>query len=90
MDNDHRGDDVHPVEAAEREDYEGLRPIEDAPRDGTKIIVTLDGLKQEAYVYVDIEDPFRRPWVWGDLSGAYPFDEVSGWMPLLAAPTEGE
>jgi hypothetical protein len=80
-DHTHRGDDVHSVEAVEREANGGLQPIETAPKDGTKITVDLDGVEQDGFVYIDIEDPFRAPWVWGDISGAYPFDEVNGWMP---------
>jgi hypothetical protein len=85
-DHTHRGDDVHSVEAAEREDG-GWQLIETAPtKKGSKFLV-FDG--------VGIWKAWRHK---GEISGYevdgcdLPCDSspISHWMPLPAAPTEGE
>jgi hypothetical protein len=86
-DHTHRGDDVHSVEAAMKDANGGWQPIADAPtREGAEFLV-FDG--------VGIWKAWRQD---GEISG-YEVDgcdlpcdgsPISHWMPLPAAPTEGE
>jgi hypothetical protein len=86
-DHTHRGDDVHPVEAAEREANGGWQPIADAPTKKGSEFLVFDG--------VGIWKAWRNK---GEISGyevdgyALPCDgsPISHWMPLPAAPTEGK
>jgi hypothetical protein len=89
-DHTHRGDDVHSVEMAMRDHDEGVmgwQPIADAPtRKGSEFLV-FDG--------VGIWKAWRHK---GEILGYevdgcdLPCDRspISHWMPLPAAPTEGE
>jgi hypothetical protein len=85
-DHTHRGDDVHSVEAAEREDG-GWQLIETAPTKKGSEFLVFDG--------VGIWKAWRHK---GEILG-YEVDgcdlpsdgsPISHWMPLPAAPTEGE
>ena len=82
----HRGDDVHPVEAAMRDD--GWQPIETAPKDGTDILIGGDhgysgGVLQAEWGITRLGHPAG----WVDMEGdTY---NPTHWMPLPAAPTEG-
>ena len=84
-DHTHRGDDVHSVELAAREANGGWQPIETAPKDGTHIILSCKFLPND----------------WRIKIGGWRFDKnnwqlfggswtPTHWMPLPAAPTEGE
>jgi hypothetical protein len=98
----HRGDDVHPVEAAMRDHDEGMtgwQPIETAPKDGTFIL--------GAYFYNGHEPDYsivrwnKKDWLGycdgdrsilsqGDTYTDYHEPFCTHWMPLPAAPTEGK
>jgi hypothetical protein len=87
-DNDHRGDDVHPVEAAMREDSDVVwHAISSAPRDGTKIKVV--SVEDGVWYQSDTAwwDRMTGRWENGDVYGSW---NVTYWRPLPAAPTEGE
>jgi hypothetical protein len=88
-DHTHRGDDVHSVEAAELEANGGWQPIETAPKDGTMVDL-----------FASIEDCSGRApnYYWSGKIRAWRYmhggeiapHHVTHWMPLPAAPTEGE
>ena len=81
-DHTHRGDDVHPVEMAMREDNGGWQPIETAPKDGNALVwVNWDDCNQGQVFVIDCA---------GFASGVPKPDgcSVTHWMPLPAAPTE--
>ena len=87
-DHTYQGDDVHSVEAAERDASDVVwHAIGSAPRDGTKIKVVSvqDGIwYQSAIAWWDAD----LEW-WSD-GTSYDSWPVTHWMPLPAAPTEGE
>tara|TARA_R110000744_G_scaffold116415_3_gene217768 strand:+ start:243 stop:515 length:273 start_codon:yes stop_codon:yes gene_type:complete len=87
-DHTHRGDDVHSVEAAEAEGSDVVwHAISSAPRDGSKIKVVSvqDGVWHESSVaWWDVDLCW---WSNGIYYDSWP---VTHWMPLPAAPTEGE
>jgi hypothetical protein len=81
-DHTHRGDDVHSFEAAMEEANGGWQPIKTAPRNGHTFLGFVDTDCRVMMWHPDWED-------WSDLDGSivgYP----THWMPLPAAPTEGE
>jgi hypothetical protein len=98
----HRGDDVHSVEAAEREANGGWQPIETAPKDGP--VILLGGTTAMFGVWFDehwvfwegcASDVFYKETIASDDIAASLNYWCSGygpthWMPLPAAPTEGE
>jgi hypothetical protein len=96
-DHTHRGDDVHSVEAAEREANGGWQPIETAPRDGTEFDVWVS--HHECYTnapkriancrYIGEELQYKHSHGWFPLHRPFKVI-VTHWMPLPAAPTEGE
>jgi hypothetical protein len=91
-DHTHRGDDVHSVEAAEREANVGWQPIETAPRDGAEFDGWRDGERVTNVYFNDRGVITKRNWhgkfaTWTNFDPRVPFTH---WMPLPAAPTEGE
>jgi hypothetical protein len=86
-DHTHRGDDVHSVEAAAREANGGWQPIETAPKAGYKSILVCQF--QNGIVTTACWNPVHSHWS----TGAGPMSfiaDVTHWMPLPAAPTEGK
>jgi hypothetical protein len=87
-DHTHRGDDVHSVEAAMMDYDEGVtgwKPIETAPKDGKMISVYSPDMSQY---------PCAAKWSlrenrWVEYTTA-DWCDPTHWMPLPAAPTEGE
>jgi hypothetical protein len=80
-DHTHRGDDVHSVEAAEREANGGWQPIATAPKDGARYLVYQpEHKKGRSSLMARICFVENAGWV----------RESTHWMPLPAAPTEGE
>jgi hypothetical protein len=98
-DHTHRGDDVHSVEAAMREANGGWQPIETAPKDGTVFDVWCVSNKGYTDAPKRIENcrnidgavEYKHSHGWFTLN-KYHFShaELSHWMPLPAAPTEGK
>jgi hypothetical protein len=98
----HRGDDVHPVEAAMRDDGD-WQPIATAPKDGTEILLygpcqwDTHCKKSKPKICVaawgvenDWDDEEDKSFM---TSSQNPYQDVchaTHWMPLPAAPTEGE
>jgi hypothetical protein len=87
-DHTHRGDDVHPVEAAMRDDA-GWQPIATAPNDGSMVDLwtKIGDYSGRATNYFWSKK--LRLWRYqhgGEILPNY----VTHWMPLPAAPTEGE
>jgi hypothetical protein len=74
-DHTHRGDDVHPVEAAERDDNGGWQPIETAPSAVTLLLFV------DPYILTGVR--FRKAWM-----NRGEHIAPTHWMPLPAAPTE--
>jgi hypothetical protein len=93
----HRGDDVHPVEAAMRDHDEGMtgwQPIETAPKDGTVVFVWyVTHFTSRAAFHNSIKMAFWvagcSEWSVDGLGGNVP-PALTHWMPLPAAPAEGE
>jgi hypothetical protein len=86
-DHTHRGDDVHPVEAAMREDEGGWQLITTAPVDGAEFLVYNSYCGEQFVCFWDGLD--LRYGL--DCSAVIDLDYgVTHWMPLPAAPTEGE
>ena len=97
-DHTHRGDDVHHVGAAEREDNGGWQPIETAPKDGTEFWGEDEGSAQKMLWHSDFEAfvsswrqmTFAKSYGGGSRNHSPVVHEPTHWMPLPAAPTEGE
>ena len=86
-DHTHRGDDVNSVEAAMREANGGWQPIETAPKDEEEFLVynSLHG-QQFVCFWDELKLKYGPGW-----SNVINLDRgVTYWMPLPAAPTEGE
>tara|TARA_R110000851_G_scaffold109206_1_gene231359 strand:+ start:517 stop:801 length:285 start_codon:yes stop_codon:yes gene_type:complete len=88
----HYGDDVHSVEAAMREASGDWQPIETAPRDGAEFDGWRDGERVTNVYFNDRGVITKRNWhgkfaTWTNFDPRVPFTH---WMPLPAAPTEGE
>jgi hypothetical protein len=85
-DHTYRGDDVHSVELAERENNGGWQSIETAPKDGTWILGFGDGPSTVRYLYV-MAWSIGNGWleIYSDATM-----RPTHWMPRPAAPTEGE
>jgi hypothetical protein len=90
--NTHRGDDVHPVEAAMRDD--GWQPIETAPKDGAIVILSNKSGSWVGKYHAQYGSGYRpeNPWMCMMLSVEHlktPIDLIpTHWRPLPAAPTE--
>jgi hypothetical protein len=83
-DHTHRGDDVHSVEAVEREANGGWQPIETAPRDGTEVVgMWMYGGANHCIMVWKLDKWCRK------FNVNYSYTPTH-WMPLPAAPTEGE
>lgn len=70
----------------------GWRRMDQAPRDGTHVLIWGSQAKVPAVAYFDIGDENDGDWhgkpVWTDGDGAYWPDPVA-WKPLPAPPAEG-
>jgi hypothetical protein len=84
-DHTHRGDDVHSVEAADREANGGWQPIETAPKDGTMLLVRSPDMSP--YPSAAKWSLSENRWVEYVTSD---WCDPTHWMPLPAAPTEGK
>jgi hypothetical protein len=84
-DHTHRGDDVHPVEAAEREANGGWKPIDTAPKGLDEILVSSCEGVQVAWRCHSGFGYWANP-----IDGSEVHGDPTHWMPLPAAPTEGE
>jgi hypothetical protein len=89
-DHTHRGDDVHSVEAAEREDNGGWQPIETAPYEVNVLTFWGGNEMRNPKIIVNTKNGGltlgRRDLWWCSL----PDQQPTHWMPLPAAPTEGK
>jgi hypothetical protein len=74
-DHTYRGDDVHSVEAALLDANGGWQPIETAPKDGLAILFSANN--GPVIGYWKYYKSINQP-------------NFTHWMPLPAAPTEGE
>jgi hypothetical protein len=97
-DHTHRGDDVHSVEAAEREANGGWQPIETAPKDAMILLfrptapewgVVSQG-KWEQQSHHKRGKPYWDMWIKIGSTIESRRHVPTHWMPLPAAPTEGE
>jgi hypothetical protein len=95
------GDDVHPVEAAMRDHDEGMtgwQPIETAPKDAMILLFrptapewgrVAQG-KWDTQKYHKRPNPYWEYWIKVGGTTESRSDAPTHWMPLPAAPTEGE
>jgi hypothetical protein len=74
-DHTHQGDDVHSVEAAMKDANGGWQPIETAPKDVASLLFSFESGPSVKH--------------WGGFCG-HNQPCFTHWMPLPAAPTEGE
>jgi hypothetical protein len=90
-DHTHRGDDVHSVEAAEKDDDPWIKVVESKPQKGQEVWTYWGGDKYKNPVMIKNEyKPAPRGLGWSDWWCSRPNQEPTHWMPLPAAPTEGE
>jgi hypothetical protein len=89
-DHTHRGDDVHPVEAAEREAEGGW--IKTPPMNGTWVNLLMDGFAcsgvlgtPDFIIKAKWSDQYKT---WVSDEDVWPEDRVIEWQPLPAAPTD--
>ena len=90
-DHSHRGDDVHSVEAAERNEDLWIKVAKSKPKRGQAVFTYWGGSKYKNPVMIKNEY-HQRPRAMGssDWWCSRPDQQPTHWMPLPAAPTEGE
>jgi hypothetical protein len=86
----HRGDDVHPVEASMLDDP-WIKIKESKPKKGQEVFTYWGGNKYKNPVMIKNEyNPQPREMGSSDWWFSRPKQQPTHWMPLPAAPTEGE
>ena len=75
----HKGDDVHTVEAAIRDD--GWQPIKTAPKDGTRVLIVISGVNRPVLAYFN--GAGWSTYDGNDWSGRF----VTYWVALPPLPT---